>query len=84
MMIAMSMKNKVGFIDGSIGKPSGNDFDLVNSWMRANNMVIAWLLNLVSKEISASLLYFQSASEIWSDLREISTSDWFENLSTSP
>ncbi|KAL5794686.1 hypothetical protein ACOSP7_003280 [Xanthoceras sorbifolium] len=31
MLIALSVKNKLGFIDGSIPKPSGTDLELANS-----------------------------------------------------
>ena len=58
MQIALSVKNKLGFIDGSIQKPEGNDLNLLQSWTRNNNMVISWILNSVSKEISASVLFF--------------------------
>ena len=45
MLIALSVKNKVGFIDGSIKKTKGNDLILLNSWIRNNNVVISWILN---------------------------------------
>ena len=70
MSIALSVKNKLGFVDGTIVKPSGTDLLLLNSWVRNNNIVISWILNSVSKEISASILFSDSAVEIWNDLRE--------------
>ena len=70
MLIALSVKNKLGFIDGSIKKPEGNDICLLSSWMRNNNMVISWILNSVSKEISASIIFSYSAYEIWIDLKD--------------
>ena len=51
MLIAPSVKNKIGFVDGSIARPSGNDTDLLNPWIRNNLMAISWILNSVSKEI---------------------------------
>ena len=57
MLIALSVKNKIGFIDGSITKPEGNDMNLLNSWIRNNNVVISWILNSISKEISASIIF---------------------------
>ncbi|XP_022851410.1 uncharacterized protein LOC111373157 [Olea europaea var. sylvestris] len=69
MKIALSVKNKLGFINGSISRPAGND-DLLKSWMRNNNIVISWILNSVSKEISASIIYAESGQEIWNDLKE--------------
>ncbi|XP_022880725.1 uncharacterized protein LOC111397993 [Olea europaea var. sylvestris] len=69
MTIALSVKNKLGFIDESISRPEGN-VDLLNSWIRNNNIVISWILNYVSKDISASIIYYESAHEIWTDLKE--------------
>lgn len=70
MRIALSVKNKMGFVDGSISKPAESDHNLFNAWVRNNNIVISWLLNSVSKDISASILFVESASEIWSELQE--------------
>lgn len=70
MLIALSMKNKLGFEDGSIEKPEGTDSDVLSSWTRNNNVDIFWILNSVSKEISASIIYVESAHELWLDLKE--------------
>lgn len=67
MLIALSVKNKLGFIDGSISKPTGN---LLPAWIRNNHIVIAWILNSVSKTISGSLLFSESARDIWIDLKD--------------
>ena len=70
MKIALSVQNKLRFIDGSILKHDDDDLHLQSPWIRINNMVIYWILNLVSKEISASIIYVHSDSEIWIDLRD--------------
>ncbi|KAA8543184.1 hypothetical protein F0562_021321 [Nyssa sinensis] len=70
MLIALSVKNKLGFVDGSILEPQGTGNNLLNSWIRNNNIVISWILNSVSKEISASIIFAASAREIWLDLRD--------------
>ena len=70
MTIALSVKNKLGFIDGSISKPTGNDLPLLHSWIRNNNIVISWILNSVSKDISASTIFAESTTEIWNDLKD--------------
>ena len=64
------MKNKLGFIDGSIPKPTGTDPNLTSSWICNNNMVISWILNSISKEISASVIFTDSAHDIWLDLKD--------------
>ncbi|XP_073030872.1 uncharacterized protein [Primulina eburnea] len=70
MRIALSVKNKLGFVDGSISKPAASEDTLLNAWIRNNNIVISWLLNSVSKDISASILFAESAKEIWTDLQD--------------
>ncbi|XP_022154608.1 uncharacterized protein LOC111021831 [Momordica charantia] len=67
MLIALSIKNKLGFIDGSISRPIG---ELLPAWIHNNHVVIAWILNSVSKEISSSILFSESARDIWIDLKE--------------
>ena len=54
MVIALSMKNMIGFIDGSIPCPDDTDLNLLSSW----------ILNSVSKDISANILFFDYAFEI--------------------
>ncbi|KAL5546594.1 hypothetical protein UlMin_006281 [Ulmus minor] len=64
MLIALSIKNKLRFIDGSITKPVGNDLKLLNSWIRNNNIVISWILNSIFKEISITIIFSDFAYEI--------------------
>ena len=70
MLIALSVKNKVGFVNGDLQKPNSSEANMYNSWMRNNNLVISWILNSVSKEISASIMFAESAHEIWNDLKD--------------
>lgn len=51
MQIALSVKNKTGFIDGYLPKPSSSEISNFNAWMHNNKLVISWILNSVSKEI---------------------------------
>lgn len=70
MVIALSAKNKTGFINGTLPKPDGEDPDLIASRVRNNNIIISWLLNSISKEISVSIIYLEIVQEIWSDLKD--------------
>ncbi|XP_022145891.1 uncharacterized protein LOC111015239 [Momordica charantia] len=67
MLIALSGKNKVGFIDGTIKKPNGN---LLAAWKCNNDIITSWIINSVSKEIAASIIYTGSAKDIWDELKE--------------
>lgn len=68
MEIALSYKLKLGFVDGTYPKPTGNA-PLLAHWMRCNNMVTSWLLNYVSIDIRNSIVYMKYASDIWIDLQ---------------
>nr|KJB31164.1 hypothetical protein B456_005G179300 [Gossypium raimondii] len=54
MIMALSTKNKL--------------VDCLNAWTRTNNLVTFWIINAISKDIAASLLYHTSTTEIWKDL----------------
>lgn len=70
MMMALQIKNKLGFIHGSISKPEGSKLNHLNSWRRNNTIVIAWILNSCTKEIASSMTYRDSVVDIWKDLQE--------------
>uniref|UniRef100_A0A2N9EVC5 Retrotransposon Copia-like N-terminal domain-containing protein n=1 Tax=Fagus sylvatica TaxID=28930 RepID=A0A2N9EVC5_FAGSY len=70
MAMGLAVKNKLGFVDGSISAPKeGITSPLYSLWSRCNTVVITWILNCVSKEIRATVLYKQTAFEIWNILR---------------
>ncbi|XP_075512742.1 uncharacterized protein LOC142548320 [Primulina tabacum] len=69
MSMALTAKNKLGFVDNSIQRPHLDDL-LYGAWLRCNSMVISWILNSVAKEIADSLMYIPTAYEIWIDLRD--------------
>eukprot|EP00261_Vitis_vinifera_P030615 XP_019071858.1 PREDICTED: uncharacterized protein LOC100853407 [Vitis vinifera] len=69
MVTALNAKNKLGFVDGTISRPAATDL-LAGPWSRCNSMVVSWLSNSVCKEIAESILYHETAIEIWNDLYE--------------
>ncbi|KAE8695687.1 hypothetical protein F3Y22_tig00110694pilonHSYRG00275 [Hibiscus syriacus] len=68
VILALPARNKLGFIDSSIQAPNLSMVNQFNAWTRANNLVNSWLLNSVSKDIAASLLYHTTTAELWKDL----------------
>ena len=50
MLMALNVKNKLGFMDGTLSQPM-TDYPTARIWPRCNNMVTSWLLNAVSKKI---------------------------------
>lgn len=69
MMMALTTKNKVDFVNDTIPCVAPDNL-LFNAWTHYNSMVIPWLLNFVSKEITNTLMYIAMTCEIWNNLRD--------------
>lgn len=54
ILIALSAKKKLGFINGTCKTPDLNSPDF-SQWSCCNDMVISWLLNTLSKDIGDSV-----------------------------
>ncbi|XP_013614041.1 uncharacterized protein LOC106431302 [Brassica napus] len=65
--MALNVRNKLGFIDGTISKPSHMHRDY-GDWSRCNDIVAMWLMKSVSKKIAQSLLFISTAEGIWNNL----------------
>ena len=77
MSMALLSKNKLQFVDGSIPVPARGDATF-SAWQRCNNMVISWLIHSVSSSIAQSIIWIDSALEIWNDLHSrFSQSNFF-------
>lgn len=66
MEMALSAKNKLQFVDGSLPRLATTDAQ----WTRHNDVVASWILNSVSKQLAKSVLYIDSVVGIWKDLNE--------------
>ncbi|KAG7944752.1 hypothetical protein I3843_15G119400 [Carya illinoinensis] len=71
MSMALISKNKLCFVNGALPPPPLSD-PMHNAWIRCNTVVLSWLLNAMSKEIAALVIYIDSAEEMWNDLKESS------------
>ncbi|XP_075643351.1 uncharacterized protein LOC142614677 [Castanea sativa] len=73
MRMALIAKNKLGFIDGTLtlSSPMVKTPSTIQAWIRCNKMVASWILNSVSQEIATSIIYRDTAFEIWNNLKEI-------------
>ncbi|XP_042983349.1 uncharacterized protein LOC122312758 [Carya illinoinensis] len=65
--LAISIKNKLGFLDGSIPTPPHDD-PLYIPWMRYNNIILSWILNSITKKIASNVFYINSAKTVWDKL----------------
>ncbi|XP_078160840.1 uncharacterized protein LOC144556253 [Carex rostrata] len=69
MTVALGAKNKLSLVDGSLQKPS-TPSDLVKAWERCNHMVFSWLINALSKDLRESVVFVDTAQELWAELEE--------------
>ncbi|KAH0680839.1 hypothetical protein KY285_021813 [Solanum tuberosum] len=69
ILIALSAKIKLGFIDGSCNPTVAGSPD-PQLWNRSNDMVTSLLLNSISKDIADSVIYSTSTHALWKDLED--------------
>ena len=69
VLIALSAKHKTGLIDGSYEKPDSKS-PLLSYWKRCDDMVLSWLLNSMHKNIRDSVLFCETAHDVWKELEE--------------
>lgn len=68
VLIVVSAKNKLGFINRNCPAPTTTSKDF-QPWSRCIDMVISWLLNYLSKDIENSVIYSKSARNLWISLK---------------
>ena len=69
VFLALSSRNKFGFVDGLITEPDSSS-PLYNSWSRCNTIVLSWLTNSLSLDLKASVMYINNARDLWIDLKD--------------
>ncbi|KAG4989520.1 hypothetical protein JHK82_031844 [Glycine max] len=68
MLITLTAKNKVKFVNGSISKLAATRA-LFSAWKICNNMVVSWLVHSVSTSIRQIILWMDNVVDIWKDLK---------------
>ena len=69
MTTALSAKNKLGFVNGTILKPNDESDPIFSDWQRCNDLVLSWINNCLSRQIHATVLYIYTAKGVWDDLK---------------
>lgn len=71
IQISLGAKDKLGFIDRTIKKPSEDSADCWFSEMeRADYMVRSWILGSLTKELAESFFYCPTTKTLWDELEE--------------
>ncbi|XP_020242832.1 uncharacterized protein LOC109821048 [Asparagus officinalis] len=69
MVNALKVKNKLGFINGTLIKPD-EDTPKASKWEACNSMLISWIFNSIEKSIQLNVVYLETTKEVWDDLRD--------------
>ncbi|XP_057953976.1 uncharacterized protein LOC131148272 [Malania oleifera] len=66
----LRIKNKLGFIDGTICEPSDLNDPLMEHWLRCNDIVITWMQNTMTVDIKSRTTYVETAHQLWLELEQ--------------
>ena len=69
MLMALDAKSKLDFVDGSITASMAITPLEKIAWSKNNSMISSCILNSVSPHITASVIYRNTAMEVWNSLR---------------
>lgn len=69
MTLALRVKNKIRFVDGTFPKPPAND-QTSTMWSCCNSMVMSWITSSVSEDIRNTIMYHKTAQAMWSALKD--------------
>uniref|UniRef100_A0A803PIP4 CCHC-type domain-containing protein n=1 Tax=Cannabis sativa TaxID=3483 RepID=A0A803PIP4_CANSA len=65
--LSVGARNKVVFLKGTLPQPP-IDHPLHHHWFRCNQMVMSWILHSVSPDIKSSIMFLDTAAEMWQEL----------------
>ncbi|XP_021720004.1 uncharacterized protein LOC110687687 [Chenopodium quinoa] len=69
MIIGLSTKNKLSFVDGTLPTPISGDVNY-KAYVRCNDLVIGWILGVLGPVTKKSVFFYKTAREMWKDLEE--------------
>ncbi|XP_022864520.1 uncharacterized protein LOC111384475 [Olea europaea var. sylvestris] len=62
---AHNAKNKLGFVNGTLSKPTDRTASAL--WDRCCNMIMSWLLHSIEKTLASSLVYCATPFDLWAE-----------------
>ena len=69
IIYALDSKNKTNFVHGTIKAPTSSLNPIFPTWKKCNRMVLSWLINSMSKDLISSVIYLNTAQEVWTNLK---------------
>lgn len=69
MVLSLSAKNKLSFVDETLINPADNTPE-GKAWDMCNDLVCSWLLYNLDDQIAKNVIFFKIARVIWLDLED--------------
>jgi len=63
MLIALSTKSKLYFVDGSLPRSQATSREW-KKWTKCNDMVLSWILNVLTTNIADIVIYAKTARQM--------------------
>lgn len=76
MLDALFVKNKFGFINGSISKPSQDNARLYFLWKLNINIIKIWFSSFISPTIYLCFWHIKLTHDIWEELKTHYKDGW--------
>ncbi|XP_030970711.1 uncharacterized protein LOC115991107 [Quercus lobata] len=70
MILALTAKKKIGFINGRIPMPD-LESPLYEDWQSCNTMVLSWLINSMHVDVSSNIIYCETTRDMWLELKNL-------------
>ena len=71
MIYALTAKNKIGFVNGSIKPPSETEQPTEFSlWKQCNSMILSWLTHSVELDLAKWVIQANTTHQVWEDLKD--------------
>ncbi|XP_050259077.1 uncharacterized protein LOC126704088 [Quercus robur] len=70
MVLALTAKKKIGFVNGKVTKPDLNS-PLYEDWESCNTMVLSWMINSMHVDVSSNIMYCETARGMWIELQNV-------------
>ncbi|KAF5460339.1 hypothetical protein F2P56_020217 [Juglans regia] len=70
MRRVLNIKNKFGFVDGKITKPTNTSNPIYSAWERCNDVIIVWILHYISSEHRLNIAHAKTVANVWKALQE--------------
>ena len=71
MLHALTAKNKVGFVDGSVQPPSATEQPAEYAlWNQCNSMILSWFAHSVEPDLAKSVVHAKTVHQVWQDFQD--------------